>query len=235
MFIENKYNSTPMFGAIAMKDKIRFNDCDIFKGDTWKYSILKKIKLWWGSPNQKEISKTKTLLGIQCKYKNIITGEEKESLIHSGQLSSSDTIVKDIELKPGEYFNKFYIGFDYEISYLKFETNNNLFLEFGNKINTHLKTVKLNNGNNMIQCFIGYYNKNRVMALQCKYISKKNFNFINMMDILRLRHFFKTHEKEKVQWENKSFLNKFNLYIKAVAKLCLLPDNQFFNIIKYYI
>ena len=44
MFIENKYNSTPMFGVIAMKDKIRFNDCDIFKGDTWKYSILKKIQ-----------------------------------------------------------------------------------------------------------------------------------------------------------------------------------------------
>ena len=141
MFIENKYNSTPMFGVIAMKDKIRFNDCDIFKGDTWKYSILKKIKLWWGSPNQKEISKTKTLLGIQCKYKNIITGEEKESLIHSGQLSSSDTIVKDIELKPGEYFNKFYIGFDYEISYLKFETNNNLFLEFGNKINKMMEII----------------------------------------------------------------------------------------------
>jgi len=54
------------------------------------------------------------------KYKNIITGEEKESLIHSGQLLSSDIIEKNIELKAGEYFNKFYIGFDYEISYIKF-------------------------------------------------------------------------------------------------------------------
>ena len=54
------------------------------------------------------------------------------------------------------------------------------------------------------------------------------------MDILRLRHFFKINQKEKDKWSHKLFLNKNkNTYIKAVAKLCLLPDNQFFCIIKY--
>ena len=234
MFIEKKYNITPMFGIIPMKEKMRFNDCDLFKGDLWKYAILKKLKLWWGSPEKKEISKIKTLLGIQCVYQNIMTGEKKESLIHSGKLSSSDIIVKDIELKDGEYFHKFYIAFNYEISYIKFETNLNSFIEMGTKNDGEIKTVKLNNGKNMIQCFIGYYNKDRILSLQCKYISLKNFNFIYLMDILRLRHFFKINQKEKDKWSNNLFLNKNkNTYIKAVAKLCLLPDNQFFCIIKY--
>ena len=55
MFIENKNNSTPMFGVIAMKDKIRFNDCDIFKGDTWKYSILKNKIMVGFSKSKRDI------------------------------------------------------------------------------------------------------------------------------------------------------------------------------------
>ena len=184
---------------------------------------------------QKEISKTKTLLGIQCLYKNIITGEEKLSLIHSGKLSSSSIIVKEILLKTGEYLTKFFIAFDYKISYIKFETNLNSFIEFGNKENKEMKTVMLNKGLNMIQCFIGYKNKNRILALQCKYISRKDFININIMDILRLRHYFKKNEKEKEKWSNKNLLNKYNKDIKIIVKLCLLPDNHFFSVIKFLI
>ena len=235
MFIEKKYKTTPMFGIIQLKERIRFNDCDLFKEEMWKYAVLKKLKLWWGSPQQKEISKTKTLLGIQCVYKNIITGEEINSLIHSGKLSSSDIIVKEIILKTGEFFTKFYIAFDSEISYIKFETNLNSIIELGDKGNKDMKTVKLNQGINMVQCFIGYYNKNRILALQCKYISRKDFIIINIMDILRLRHYFNKNEKEKEKWSNKNLLNKLNPSIKIIAKLCLLPDNHFFCVIKYLI
>ena len=235
MFIEKKYNSTPMYGVIPLKDRMRFNDCDLFKEEMWKYAVLKKIKMWWGSPQQKEISKTKTLLGIQCLYKNIISGEEKLSLVHSGKLSSSDIVVKEIALKTGEYLTKFYIAFNYEITYIKFETNLNAFIEFGNKENKEMKTVMLNKGLNMIQCFIGYYNKNRILALQCKYISRNDFIIISIMDILRLRHHFKKNEKEKEKWSNKNILNKYSKDIKIIVKLCLLPDNHFFSVIKYLI
>lgn len=235
MFIEKKYKTTPMFGIIQLKERIRFNDCDLFKEEMWKYAVLKNLKLWWGSPQQKEISKTKTLLGIQCVYKNIITGEEINSLIHSGKLSSSDIIVKEIILKTGEFFTKFYIAFDSEISYIKFETNLNSIIELGDKGNKDMKTVKLNQGINMVQCFIGYYNKNRILALQCKYISRKDFIIINIMDILRLRHYLNKNEKEKEKWSNKNLLNKLNPNIKIIAKLCLLPDNHFFCVIKYLI
>ena len=235
MFIEKKYKTTPMFGVIQLKERIRFNDCDLFKEEMWKYAVLKNLKLWWGSPQQKEISKTKTLLGIQCVYKNIITGEEINSLIHSGKLSSSDIIVKEIILKTGEFFTKFYIAFDSEISYIKFETNLNSIIELGDKGNKDMKTVKLNQGINMVQCFIGYYNKNRILALQCKYISRNDFIIISIMDILRLRHHFNKNVKEKEKWSNKNILNKYSKDIKIIVKLCLLPDNHFFSVIKYLI
>ena len=40
MFIENKYETTPMFGVIQYGEKKRFNDCNIFKTDLWKYAVL---------------------------------------------------------------------------------------------------------------------------------------------------------------------------------------------------
>ena len=42
MIIESKYNMTPIYGIIS-KDKKRFSDCDLFKGELWKYAVPKKI------------------------------------------------------------------------------------------------------------------------------------------------------------------------------------------------
>ena len=53
------------------------------------------------------------------------------------------------------------------------------------------------------------------------------------MDILRIRHFFKVNKEESEKWKDKNRLNQYNLYLKAVAKLCLLPDTQFYSVIKY--
>ena len=234
MIIQSKYKTTYIYGIIS-KDKIRFDDSDLFRADLWKYAVLKKIKIWWGTPAKNEnIPKSKTILGIQCTYKNIMTGEEIDSDAHCGQLESSDLITKEIKLKQGDYFNKFYIGFDTNISFIKFTTKNDEVIEFGEPIPEDLKKVQLNEGGlNMVQCFIGYYNKNRITALGCKYISKKDYIFLNIMDILRLRHFFKINDKERDKWNNEKRLNNCNLFIKAIAKLCLLPDAQFYSIIKY--
>ena len=236
MIIESKYDSTPIYGIIS-KDKKRFNDCDLFKDDLWKYAVLKKITIWWGTPKKIEnTTRIKTLLGIQCKYKNIMTGKEEESQAHCGHLESNDIEVKHIELKPNDYFNHFYIGFDTSISYIKFETKEKESIEFGQPIKEDLKKVKTNIGNEpyMVQCFIGYYNENRITALGCKIIKKKDYIILNIMDILRLRHFLKFNIKEQEKWKDKNFLNQHKLFIRAVANLCLLPDSQFYSVIKYF-
>ena len=235
MIILSKYNTTPIYGIIS-KDKKRFSDCDLFKADLWKYAVLKKIKIWWGTPQKSENNtKIKTLLGIQCKYKNIMTGEEKESEAHCGILDSYDIEIKEINIKENDYFNHFYIGFDTFISYIKFTTKNKEVIEFGEKIKDEIKKVTINLGNekNMVQCFIGYYNNYRITALGCKFIKKKDYILLHIMDILRLRHFFKVNQNEKEKWKDNNKLNQCNLYIKTIAKVCLLPESIFCSIIKY--
>lgn len=235
MIIQAKYDSTPIYGIIS-KDKKRFSDCDLFKADLWKYAFLKKIKIWWGTPQKSDITpKIKTLLGIQCRYKNIMTGEEIESEAHCGNLESNDILTNEIIIKNDDYFNHFYIGFDTAISYIKFTTKNEEVIEFGEQIKDEIKKVKINMDNEpkMVQCFTGYYNESRITALGCKFIKKKDYLFLYLMDILRIRHFFKVNKEESEKWKDKNRLNQYNLYLKAVAKLCLLPDTQFYSVIKY--
>ena len=85
----------------------------------------------------------------------------------------------------------------------------------------------------MIHSFVGYYNTYGLRALGCKYILKKDFILINLMGILRLRHIFKINEKEKEKWEDPKELNKLSTEMKAIAKLCQLPDAQFASVMKF--
>ena len=236
MLIESKYCMTPIYGIIAKVSK-RFCDCDLFKGELWKYAVLKEIKIWWGTPKKDEFSsKIRTLIGIQCKYKNSITGEEIESEAHCGKIEGSDIYIQKISLKENDYFKEFHIGFDTTISYIKFVTEKKETIEFGEPNKDEVKKVRLNfeKETNMLQCFIGYYNDNRVTALGCKYIKKKDYIFLNLMDIFRLRHYFNNNEKEKEKWGDNKILNQHNLYIKTVTKLCLLPEALFCSVIKFF-
>ena len=233
MKLLSKFNTTPIYGIIS-KDKKRFSDCDLFKADLWKYAVLTKIKIWWGSPQKSENNiKNKTLLGIQCKYKNIMTGEEKESESHCGILDSNDIEQKEININENDYFNHFYIGFDTFISYIKFTTKNKEVIEFGEKSNEKKVTINMVHDDQMVQCFIGYYNDYGITALGCKFIKRKDYIFLHIMDILRLRHFFKINQNEKEKWLDNNRINQCNLYIKTIAKVCLLPESQFYSIIKY--
>ena len=53
--IEEKFDISPILGIILAKNKIKFNDSELFKGNSWIYAVLKKIRIWWGSPNKKEL------------------------------------------------------------------------------------------------------------------------------------------------------------------------------------
>jgi hypothetical protein len=237
MIIESKYRRTPIFGIITREGK-KFNHCELFKDELWKYAVLKSIKVWWGTPIRNgTIGKEKTLLRIQCRYKNIMTGEVKDSNQYNSGSLSNDADYQEIVLEQNDYFNQFHIGFDTFISYIKFTTKDKKKIEFGQP-NKDVKTIKLNNEKepNMVQCFIGYYNDNKITALGCNYIRKKDYIFLHLMDIFRIRHIFKTNEQEKQKWLNSivSTPDLYDIYIKALVKLCSLPDTQFYTIIKYF-
>ena len=232
---KNRFKITPCFGNIPIV-KSRFSDCDLFPEGRWQYATLKKIKLWYGSPKSK--TNLKALLGIQCTYINLVDGKKIESPFHGGDLSNNDIEVKEVELTDGDYFTNFYIAFDKNIYHIKIATKNKKSIEFGfTKNEEENKNIEINDGSNkfLLQCFIGFYNENEITALGCKYISKNDYLFIHAIDILRLRHLFKNNENEKNKWTDDNNLNKLSYELKAIVKLCLLPDAQFSMVINYYI
>ena len=230
-----KYQNTPCFGYIP-KEKTRFCDKDLFSDDLWKYVILKKIKLWYGTPKSgDENLKEKIILGIQCFYQDTVTGAKTTTEQHCGDLSSDDIETDEYELKENDYFTQFNIDFEFAITHLKFTTKSGEFLEFGKEKEDRKKTVEFNTDKepHMIHSFVGIYNIYGLRALGCKHIYKKDFLLIHLMGILRLRHIFKIDEKERKKWEDPETLNKLPLEMKAIAKLCALPDATFAVVMKY--
>jgi len=233
--ISKKYENTPVYGFVP-KEKTKFCDKDLFGDDLWKYVILKKIKLWYGSPKSGEENiKDKIVLGIQSVYQDIVTGSKTTTEQHCGDLSKDDIEVKELELKNNDYFNKFNIDFDNAITHVKFTTKDGEYIEVGVEKEETKKTVLFNNDkeDHMIHSFIGIFNSCGLRALGCKYICRKDFLMINSIGILRLRHIFKIDEHEKKKWEDPENLNKLPLEMKAIAKLCALPDATFAVIMKF--
>ena len=85
----------------------------------------------------------------------------------------------------------------------------------------------------MIHSLVGIFNICGLRALGCKHIYIKDFLLIHLMGILRLRHIFKIDEKERKKWGDPEALNKLPLEMKAIAKLCALPDATFDVVMKY--
>ena len=233
--LKDKYNSTPVYGFIP-RDKTRFCDADLFGDDLWKYATLRKIKVWYGSPKSgDENVKDKVVLGIQAVYQDIVSGSKTTTEQHCGDLGKDDIESKELELTENDFFAKFNIDFDTAITHLKFTTRNGEILEVGNEKEETKRTVLLNEEKEpqMVQSFTGYFNTYGLRALGCKYISKKDYILINLMGVLRLRHVFKINEKEKKKWTEDEELNKLPMEMKAIAKLCALPDAPFAEVMKF--
>ena len=232
--LAEKYDNTPVYGFVP-REKTRFCDKDLFGDDLWKYVTLRKIKLWYGSPKSgDENVKDKCVLGIQCVYQDIVSGQKTTTEQHCGDISGDDIEVKELELKDNDFFTKFNIDFDTAVTHLKFTTKNGETIEVGKEKEDTKKTVEFNDvKDTMIHSFVGYYNPYGLRALGCKFIFKKDFILINLMGVLRLRHVFKINEKEKEKWEDPNELNKLSLEMRTIARLCQLPDAQFASVMKF--
>ena len=239
--MEKLFEIIPFLGYYHEQCK-KFIDKDIFEPQFQNYIRLTKVKVWYGtvSPNinlsngNRENIYGKFILGIQCDYHNSITGEKKQTEMHCGSLHSIDIITKDIELNEGDYICKFYICYNDIISYIKFITKKEIIFEIGNYNKDCEKTISFNNDESphMIQSFHGYYNEYGLRALGCIHIKRKNYFFLNLIDVFRYRHKLKNNKEEKEKW-NEDNITKLGYNEKAFIKLCLLPDSQFSIVIKY--
>ena len=188
--------------------------------------FLSKIKIWYGHPKPGNSAiNLKTILGIQCVYTNIITGEKIISEPHHGELFNDYFEEDEIELKNGDYFKRIFIDanlYEYEdsigagIIYIKFE--------FGFLDKPHV-----------IQTFFGRYDDYGLRALGFNYISRENLIFICLKDILELRYYLNHNEEERKKWENPEVNKTLSDKMKAIINLCFLEERGFLGVVKYLI
>ena len=232
------------------KDKIKYTICygfiesdnpnqknlicsrDLFSDNLFSTTTIKSIKLWFGSPPEKK--DIKSLLGIQVKYINYLTGEKKETNYQGAKIEGTDIETKELEIKEGEYLSQFNLIFREYITYIKFGTKNNV-IEFGNynKDNELSSLKELNLENNVILNIKGFMSLNGIRCIGCDYISHKDFFFIRTMDIFILRHRVKKNKKYIDKYSNHAEIDKLNDEMKFFLKICSLPDTPFQKIVKY--
>jgi hypothetical protein len=230
--LEKKVKYTYLYGFVEKDgpDKEEIKGKELFPEHLWPSTTIKHIKLWYGSTaGNKDI---KSLLGIQIKYLNYITGEKKETNYQGAPIEGMDVEVQELEIKEGDHLSKFHIGFDDYITHLMFKTIKGENVEIGtvNESTEKQSVNEINSDNNIILNIKGYYSKNGIRSIGCNYISFKDFCFIRWIDLLRLRHNLKDEEYKK-KFDEK--YNQLNDSMKIVYKTCNLADGCFSIILKY--
>ncbi len=209
-------------------EKQKIQGKELFPEHLATSTTVKSIKLWFGTPPGKDF---KALLAIQVKYVNYITGKREETKIQGAQIDGTDVEIDELEVNTNDHLSKMNIGFEDYIQHIKFTTKKGKSIEFGKIVDEYEKqSVKeLNDGDNIILNIRGYYSPNGVRTLGCEYMAFKDFCFIRLMDIFRLKNKIKKEGAEKYINE----MSKLDEGMKCVLKVCLLPDNQFVTVIKY--
>ena len=229
------FESSPSYGFIK-REYNRFNDLKLFKGKQYLFSILKKIKLWYGTIGEADdhLLVTKAVLAVECTYK-ILDGKEVKSQRYGGLIKANDIDTKEKELQKGDYFTNFSVCFDDIITYIKFESFMGQTIEIGDCDPNTLKVINFNkvHGPHVIQILHGFYDNKGIRALGFRHVARINMFVANLMYILRIRHKIKTNEKEKEHWSDENNLKKLDNGMKAIVKCCFLPDAPFSIVFKY--
>jgi len=231
------YSQTPVYGYIP-GISVMFSDSDLFGKELSKYVVLRKVKIWYGTPKvgEENINKNeKIILGIQATYKDLLSGKYKVSNQNCAHLVSDDIITKELELKENDYFTNFEIEFTKVVTYLKFVTKHGQVLQLG-KVkdeNKKITAIKKQEENQMIQCLSGCYNIYGLRALACMHISKKDCIMLNLVEIFRLQNLFIKNKDMKQKWLSPENYDNLKYEMKAVVKICTLPKFIFAIVMRY--
>ena len=127
------------------------------------------------------------------------------------------------------------LGFEEYITHLKFETDvKNDCIEFGKEDEHEIKSLnELNYGNNIIVNLKGFVTNNGIRALGCDYMNCNDFLLTRLVDVFRLRHLVLHNKEYKEKYDNPKEISKLNIGMKCFLKVCKLPKNTFWGIVKY--
>lgn len=190
--------------------------------------LIRKIKIFTKKVKEKEI-----ISGIQLSYKNKKTNKIKElPLRQLNMKNNKDEEVEIFELKPGEYLINFFIRFEFISAYiyqLGFETNKKRKVLKGCEVGEN-KYIETNGGDNIILGTFGYYTQ-KLDSLGVFYINKNEYLKKFYIGYFELKYKIKKDEKYKKSIEDN--FKKVSKEDQYLIKVCLLPDNSFFEIMKF--
>ena len=205
---------------------------DLYKPTLFNTTTIRGIKVWFGSPPEKK--EIKSLLGLEVNYLNFLTGEKKGTKYQGAKIEGADVIIKELELKEGEYFTKFNLIFSDYITYVIFGTNKRE-IELGDKNSgNQLNSLQeLNAGKYVILNLKGKCGKNGIRCLGCDYMLFKDFLLLRAQDLFKIRNKLKNDKEYKKKYENPEVVNKLNPEFKLYLKICKAPNIIFKSVISY--
>lgn len=214
-----EYKATPNYGLITGKS-ICLDDLSRFSYFLLCYR-LHKIRCW----QNKQLG----IIGVQLYYKDRNTNEE---IISMNKSKNTESTLVEFILDPLEYIIGLMV---YKTDYLNgfsIKTNKKRKKLFGYDIGDEIIPEEFEEeGKNVVLGFFFTFEPNIVVSsIGCYYLNRIFFSLILYSGILYLRIKLKD---EKFRKEIEKKLNTLDQSYVALFKLCLLPNMQFYGVLKY--
>ena len=214
--------ATCIYGSVLEKSKL-IDMYELLKEKIYNYKIS-KIKC--------QLKSKKGIYGIQFIYRNLIDG--KETTLINIQSKEKDLIDQEFDLNGDSIIDlKAWLNDNYILTGFEVITNRNRAQKFGYGDDEPIKNiVDFKDLDKIIVAFGVYINEkdNSITSLYGYYLNRSKFYMIMYKGILYLRK--KTQNPTYVEKIKKKLPN-MNKKNQLLFKICNLPQNQFFNIIKY--
>ena len=213
-----EYSATPNYGLITEKS-ITLDDISIFCYYLRSYRVH-SIRCW----QNKQLG----IIGIQLHYKDRDTNED---IISVNKVKNDKSTLVEFILDPLEFIIGLTIYKSDLLNGFSIKTNKKREKLFGYDLGDKIIPEEFEEDKNVILGFFFTFEPNmRASSIGCYYLNKTFFSLILYSGILYLRIRLKD-EKFKNEIEKK--LDKLDKPYVALFKMCLLPNIQFYGVLKY--
>ena len=213
-----EYSATPNYGLITEKS-ITLDDISIFGYYLISYRVH-SIRCW----QNKQLG----IIGIQLHYKDRDTNQD---IISVNKVKNDKSTLVEFILDPLEFIIGLTIYKSDLLNGFSIKTNKKREKLFGYDLGDKIIPEEFEEDKNVILGFFFTFEPNmRASSIGCYYLNKTFFSLILYSGILYLRIRLKD-EKFKNEIEKK--LDKLDKPYVALFKMCLLPNIQFYGVLKY--
>ena len=217
--------STSIFGRFINENSKIYDIRDKVGKKILDYRLI-KIKC--------QLKSNDCIYGIQFIYRNINTNKEETLInVEPKDLDLSNLIDQEMDFGLEEIVDlRVWLSEETKLIGFEVTTNRGRTQKFGFGNEEELR--KCPNFDSNENCIVGFgviaEEKNGIVGMYAYFVKRKLYAFYSYNGVFKLRIKMKKEEYRKQIESKKSSLKDKN---QILYKVCSLPDNQFFNIIKY--